>query len=46
MISMMKERNRKYKSLKDLPDSTLTDIGYSPELMKMGKKAYPWKHVS
>ena len=46
MIESVKQKrkiSRKHKALKNLPDRTLRDCGFSPELIRMGKEAYPWR---
>jgi len=35
--------SREYKALQNLSPRILRDCGFSPELLSMGKKAYPWK---
>jgi len=43
IIAQKRAISRQYHVLKNLHPRILRDCGFSPELVSMGKKAYPWR---
>lgn len=35
--------NQTFRQINNIPDRELRDIGLNPELVRVGKRAYPWR---